>query len=116
MNWKDLNQIVALLTIVGTGLGAYIYLDARHAHQEQVTVMELELMANMIDMDMDQDALVVNYYRQREIDSVREPQLALIGAEKLRYEYVQDELERKKVKKEMIEQKLMEMGKIRSID
>jgi len=72
-------------------------------------MMELELKAEMIDMDMDQDALVINYYRQREIDSEQEPSLALIGAEKLRYEYVQDELERKKFKKEMIEHKLLEL-------
>lgn len=116
MNWKDLSQIVALITIIGAVLTGYIYLDARHAHQEQVTIMELELMANMIDMDMDQDALVVNYYRQREIDSAQEPELALIPAEQLRYEYVQDEIQRKKVKKEMIEQKLMEMGAIRALD
>jgi len=116
MNWKDMGQIVALISIVTSVLMGYIYLDARHAHQEEVIAMELELMADMLDMDIDKDAELVNYYRTREIQSVREPSVALIEAEQVRYEYVQGEIERKTRKKEKIEAKLIELGRPRSID
>lgn len=98
--FKSIEQIVALFSIIGGIFAAFLFMDARHLEHKA----EFELKAEMLDMDIRKDAEVINYYRTREIN-----QIDLNTAEQARYEYLQEEMERKVRKKELIEQKLLEL-------
>ena len=98
--FKGIEHVVALITVIGSIFTAFLFMDARHLEHKA----EFELKAEMLDMDIRKDAEVINYYRTREINRID-----LNTAEQARYEYLQEEMERKVRKKELIEQKLLEL-------
>ena len=91
---------LTILTLFGSMFAAFLFLDARHVARSA----EFELKAEIIGLDIKKDAEVIAHYRNKELSNT-----PLISAEKSRYEYLQSEMERKVYKKQLIEQKLMDL-------
>jgi len=97
---KDINTLAAFLTTLGMIMAAFFFMDARHIEKQA----EFELKAEILDLDIKKDAETINYYRNREMTEDN-----LSPAEKARYEYLKSEMERKVKKKDILEQKLLEL-------
>ena len=99
--FKHINHGVAALTTIGMLFTAFLFMDARHMERRA----EYELKAEIIDLDIKKDAEVINYYRNREMTSE-----TLNAAEQNRYKYLQKEMDRKVRKKDLLEQRVMELS------
>ena len=94
-------EVVAVfLGILATVFAAYFFMDARHAKH----IIEYELKSEILDLDIKKDAENISYYSNKnDVDGELHP------AESSRKQYLEREMERKIDKKNLIEQKILDM-------
>lgn len=86
---------------VGTIFGVFFFLDERHAHQEEIvdnltsvqtdiTLTELKLKKDILDLDLKKDSESRKYYEDMIVSGK-----TLDEAQKMRKNYLEDEMQRK---------------------
>ena len=101
---KDIKFYVEIvgvfLGIIASVFAAFFFMDARHAKQ----AVEYELKSEILDLDIKKDAENISYYNNKKnVDGELHP------AEVSRKQYLEAEMERKIDKKNLIEQKILDM-------
>lgn len=90
-------MIEFLIVVVTAVFGVYFYMNSIHASQNEV----LEVKAELIDQDIKKDAEVRAYYKDKESEG------ALDEADKRRLDYIEEQLERKYKKQEILQKALI---------
>jgi hypothetical protein len=100
---RTIEAIAILATLSAMLLGALNWLNENHAERTALLDTELELRADMLDMDIKKNAEARVYYK----DIAKDRPLERAEADRL--EYLEEQLEYKYQRQQMIQAKQMDM-------
>ena len=96
--YRIVEVLLGLGALVGLVFSSYLFLDARHASHENI----FQIKSELLDRDIKKDAEARVYYKNKESDAPLE------RADKLRLEYIEEQLERKYDEQKIIQKALLD--------
>ena len=97
---RIVEALAVFLGVLGMIFTAFFVLEKRHAK----AIIEYELQSELLELDIKKDSETLIYYQNKK-DT--EGDLSISDANRLRY--LEEQLERKYQKKQLIDQKLLEL-------